>query len=322
MKPLLLKLIAVACLTFLVLTLITFGLKKYYFNPEYPMWQSKIDYTNHIHSADNLIVGDSRAMAGIDPAVLGDGYFNLSLGGSTPVEGYYFLKRYLNKKKINHLILSYSPMHLQNSMEFKHRTLKFGFLTNAELFEIYTESNRHKQLISSKNTNGKADIARNYLLYLAISHNFFYLYRADIRNFSLSNPYDRIYKEVNDRAGVMDFGLEAFSQGRNKETEDEDFRVNPLIQAYLEKILILAREKHIRVHYVNMPFNDASFDHTTHRFKDSYARCMASLEAGYPEVDWHGGLSARGNDWFGDESHLNAKGRNRFSLELKNRLKN
>ena len=94
MKKFILK---IAVLSILFLTMVTIFLsfcKMFYNGNEYPMWRAKFEYVLKTHSSENIIIGDSRALAGIIPEIIGDDYYNLSYGGGTPIEGYFLLKKY------------------------------------------------------------------------------------------------------------------------------------------------------------------------------------------------------------------------------------
>ena len=61
-----------------------------------------------------IVIGDSRAMAGLAPKLIDpNSVYNLSIGGGTPISGYYTLKKMLEKQKTpKTIILSYAPFHL------------------------------------------------------------------------------------------------------------------------------------------------------------------------------------------------------------------
>ena len=54
---------------------------------------------------------------------------NLSVGGGTPIEGYYTLLEYLkNNKKPLYILLSYGPFHFEQADWFWTRNVRFDFL--------------------------------------------------------------------------------------------------------------------------------------------------------------------------------------------------
>ena len=71
------------------------------------MWYHIKEVVNSTYNEniELIVIGDSRAKAAFIPSELPEiNSFNLSLGGATPVEGYYILKKYLKGHiKIIHL---------------------------------------------------------------------------------------------------------------------------------------------------------------------------------------------------------------------------
>ena len=64
--------------------------------------------TEHI-----IILGDSSGKAGIIPDRLGEDVYNVAVGGFSPVEQYFYLKKYLqNGEAPEYIILTYTPYHL------------------------------------------------------------------------------------------------------------------------------------------------------------------------------------------------------------------
>tara|TARA_B100000989_G_scaffold124353_1_gene92021 strand:+ start:10021 stop:10992 length:972 start_codon:yes stop_codon:yes gene_type:complete len=78
----------------------------------------------------NLVIGDSRAEFGlIDPK---SSFMNLSLGGSTPFDGYLTVKKVLNQgTKIDSVIISYGPLLVHTQLTYFSRT-KYYDLFNDE----------------------------------------------------------------------------------------------------------------------------------------------------------------------------------------------
>ena len=87
MKNFTYKTALVSLLFITIMTLfITYG-KMIYNSPEYPMWKSKMDYISTNTNNHNIIIGDSRALVSFSPKQLDDNYYNLAVGGGTPIEG-------------------------------------------------------------------------------------------------------------------------------------------------------------------------------------------------------------------------------------------
>lgn len=101
------------------------------------------EYNNHklIHSQIdklkgnlNLIIGDSRSQLDIGSM---SGYTNLSLGGSTPLEGYYLINEIISKGVlIDTLLISYSPFHIHSQDTYWDRTVYYDFFEQEEIREV------------------------------------------------------------------------------------------------------------------------------------------------------------------------------------------
>ena len=91
------KLILLLFPFFLLLPLYCMLFPENYLDGEYAMYRQQQDYVQGKTgtAARVLIVGDSRTKAGMDPALLWEGSYNIALGGTTPIEGYYALKEYI-----------------------------------------------------------------------------------------------------------------------------------------------------------------------------------------------------------------------------------
>ena len=85
------KLILLLFPFFLLLPLYCMLFPENYLDGEYAMYRQQQDYVQGKTgtAARVLIVGDSRTKAGMDPALLWEGSYNIALGGTTPIEGYY-----------------------------------------------------------------------------------------------------------------------------------------------------------------------------------------------------------------------------------------
>ena len=101
------------------------------------MWQFNKQYmTSSVGGKLNtLVIGDSRMKAAYIPA--DKNALNLSLGGGSPIEGYYTLKGYLQHHDApKHLILSYAPFHLMHTDSFWERTIKYRYLSLQDEQEV------------------------------------------------------------------------------------------------------------------------------------------------------------------------------------------
>lgn len=120
-----LKLIFKNLIILVVLILLIQTLPKEYIMSSNLEFMKQLDTHNKMidisKSKINIIVGDSRAEFGlIDPKL---SFTNLSLGGSTPFEGYLTVRKVLNQgTKIDSIIISYGPLLVHTQLTYFSRT--------------------------------------------------------------------------------------------------------------------------------------------------------------------------------------------------------
>ena len=306
-----------------------------YHTPEYAMWKAKMDFVSKVHDTNSLIIGDSRAIAGFIPSIIGTEYYNLALGGSSPIEGYYLLKHYISKKNIKNLIISYAPSHLEFSDVFLDRTLPFGYFSTPELLEVLSKSKEfNENLFYSKaqyckgeslNYIKKEQFYKDSLWAILLQCKFFYCYVPQLKkNFGSFWYYKNIetYHTIQKNRGYFDVSklssekgltIEAKKNGKFIQSHIEDYYVNALLS--------LAKEKNIKVYYITTPINFESISKIKKEnptYFASYSAYMKTLKLKYPNFIWHEEFSYYNDTCFDqDPSHLNRNGQIAFSNYVK-----
>lgn len=309
MKKLLLKLLLIALLIILPLQGFLFLAPMWYQNTDYVMWQAAWEMCETPHNA--LIIGDSRAKAGIKPNLLNDDTVSLTVGGGTPAEGYYLLKRYLAFNEApEYIILSFAPFDLTEHGWLWYRTVKYGFLSlsdQAEILRAYPNS-----------TAGRIKDYTKLLLYRAKYPKY---YMSELKAF-IENPKANIEKNratcarLNLLSGYHWFSLAEYSDKLNVETGYADFTPTAVLDDYLRRILSLCEAEDIPVAYVTMPMNTASYAALKEDYKTSYAAYLSGLEDDYDGLTVLYGITQAPNNWFSDASHFNTEGAKQFTAAL------
>ncbi|MEN1786264.1 MAG: hypothetical protein AAGF77_14170 [Bacteroidota bacterium] len=326
-KKLIYKVFLFTGIWFVVVYAICLLLPFHYFNAEYPMWKSKMEMLSQKGSHKNYIIGDSRAISGIDPKMLGSDYYNLALGGGTPMEGYYMLKRMLqNGLAIDTIIVSYAPIHLEQSEMFWDRQVKYGFYTPAEVKEIFNVINEDNEVFwhyegaeTFKSSEKEKYLRRAYLTYAKFPTEL----RTELSKSLLLRGYTnyKVYGDIKQRKGSFDFGKAQGSHDLNVEALRQNFRPKKVINKSLQLLFTLAKEHHIKVIFSSMPMNKSSFVALHQDYKEGVLEWEAALKNNHPEVEFlYDALGYYEDRLFGDGSHLNALGRQQFTLDLKRRL--
>jgi hypothetical protein len=304
---------------------------------EYPMWKSKMDYISYIHKSENIIIGDSRAEAAFVPDILEDNFYNLSVGGGSPIDGYFILKKYLEKNKINILIISFSPKHLETVGTFFGRTLKYNLLSIKDIIQVFSKSLELNENLDATDEDyylgkdfsykNKLDYYKAYYKAILIRCKFFYFYIPEIQNCLFESRYKNnieVYNNISKRNGNYDFGTQLQAIGENEEAKKKvGFRYSKMTDYYLNEMLVLTKQNNIKVYFVIAPFNENSYNKIYNLNKDylkEYSDYINSLKLKYNNVVWNSDIYCYGNDFFGDPSHLNSKGQRKFSTYIKSYL--
>ena len=239
---------------------VVFG-KIAYMNVEYPTYKDTQLKTRQTHNAQNIMLGDSRAKAGF--ITQDSTQLNLSIGGTTPISGYYTLKRYLaHNAPPKVLILSFMSLHYFMEDTFWERAIKFNYLDFDEFSEI-VENARKLGQCKVINQNGKC---KKY---------YFFKYKMQLQNYTAEiynacndllrgkSRYDintQIMADLASNGGHFFYGMANKSKGLNFEAKLKGFALNPLHDLYLQKIADLAKAHNIALFHYQMPFNEASFN--------------------------------------------------------------
>nr|WP_298793909.1 hypothetical protein [uncultured Allomuricauda sp.] len=313
-----------AAIWFVLMYLICLFLPFHYFNAEYPMWKSKMEVMEAENEFSNLIIGDSRAIAGVNPNELGPNYYNLALGGGTPMEGYYSLKRMLEAgKKVDTIIVSYAPIHFEQSEMFWDRQVKYNFYDLEEIDEIFNQMNTNNEIFWAYDGEKNFEESEKSNLFRRAYKTYFKFpteLRTELSKSFLLRGYTNygVYKEIKNRRGCFDFGRAQFSNDLNVEAKRIEFSPKTVLITSLEKMFQLAKNNQIMVMYASLPMNRTSFDALSDEYRKGVEQMDARLKRKHPEVEFINPALVYYDDvYFGDASHLNKKGRERFTFELK-----
>lgn len=291
--------------------------KNLYMNREYPMWELVKSFIQHNH--DNkynfYCIGDSRAKAGFIPDVFDFDdirSYNLSLGGSTPIEGYYTLKIFLDHNPPpRYLLMSFAPYHFETLEAIWGRTVRFGFINYDQFNEIRKSAN----MVGDTDDVDRFDY-------------FSYKYRVgryltELQHGIMQKRWREnsdVYLQLQQSRGHYYFGRNSKSHAFDEESARGHFIVSKLINYYFEKTMRLANENNITVFYFTMPLNMTSFLHLQDDYKQSYDRYISSLRRKYGFIQLDELIDAS-DACFGDPSHL-YKGAKSVSKHLQTDIKN
>jgi hypothetical protein len=318
------------------------GLTIYVFlviKPEYFLGSPALDYFYCTYQYDqinkktaytNIVIGDSRGNASINPKLLGEKWINLSIPGSDFFEGYLTIKKYLLNNKVDTVMMVYGINYIaENSPYFTKRTIPFQFLPNNELNELEQVERKYNYLFHGDATKGPFDLRlRQFERKLKYLH-FPFAYRetfVDGLNSFINLRADnnskkkKIISQLSDYRGYMNFG-DADSNNVDNINGDYIFNPKPINQYYLNQIMKLAAEKKITVVLVVAPMNQASFtSYSGSTFEVSVNQYFKTLQTKQPNLFLLKTPINMPNSLFGDPYHLNKKGTTAFTQIARNKL--
>jgi len=293
---------------------------------EYPLWLHQKNVANKVEDigyADILIMGDSRTMTGVHPRMISSKAYSLTLGGATPLELYYILKKYLtaHAKTPEVVFLALAPSNLEHAKMFWQRTVKYNFLNMEEYYEIFGLVKEHKENISKYDASESYnDFNSIWVPYLDVKLAHSYIPEIQISIFVDRKKRNlNAYKLIKENRGQYYFGTDLSSDGLNVESERRKFIPSRVLNEYLVKLLDLCRDNDIKVIYDILPMNEASFERLFEDYTDGYTKYIHNVFSLYPEASYSPSINSYPNSYFGDESHLNESGAIKYSHFIKNK---
>ena len=117
--------------------------------------------------------------------------------------------------------------------------------------------------------------------------------------------------------GYTAFGEDEYNDGLSYETHKEDFELDPLVNEYYIRLLDLLRDEGIDVIIEQAPLNTASHEAISDEYFADYDDYIQGIAEKYPSFSVVKGVPEYDNSCFGDNNHLNRRGAERFSREIK-----
>nr|WP_321985796.1 hypothetical protein [uncultured Lichenicoccus sp.] len=300
-------------------------MKLAFLDPEYAAWSAKQDLVARCDLGDLLVLGDSRAGAGMMPTRLPGRGINISVGGAKPVEMYYFLRRAMACPNMpHHVLLSIDAGHFHSTDTFWERSARFGTFGVGDLHEIEAVARRtgDESLFDEPRSDGFPNLLRDYLY----ATSFPTLNFASMARGGIFLRYAHNIEERDKTLRARGHHLFGDANGDSAEADDaslDSFEVLPLEGWYFEHMLQEMQARGIRVDFVTVPVNQATAKHITPQLRDGFAAYLAAAARRYP--NFHvlvAPIPSLPDQYFGDVfSHLNQSGAERFSATLAGALR-
>jgi len=264
-----------------------------------------------IPESDILFLGDSRVNAGIDFNQINNCY-SLAEGGTTSIEIFYMLKKYLVFHKTPKTIfLSISPRFQGELFSFYPYCVRNDFFTFSEFHEITSN------LGKNDTTLGKYPNVE----FLLNKFRWIPYYQGDVYKnygfFGYSLNKAKIAEMVQLKGASFHEGLLDSCSLPNYETRYKNHKISPILDLYFDKIFRLCEQNNIELIFDFMPMNKSSFQKLNTIFVSEYKKYMLKYSKKYPKFCISDTVYFYDDVYFGDESHLNSKGKEIFTYYLK-----
>lgn len=292
--------------------------------PEYASWRAKQAMLDRCDLGNVVILGDSRAAAGILPGRLPLLATNLAIGGGEPVEALSLLRRVLAcPVRPRLVILSFDMGHFTHPDLFWERSVRFGMLSAGDIAALRTDSRdlADTALYDGRRADGTPAWLRDRLSLLRFPPDYAAsLLRGGV--FLRWPRNNRTLRETLAARGHYYFGTENGSDVVAYDGHMGGFRPSPVLDLYFTRMLRLLDQHGTEAAFVGMPLNQATWDAVDPANRARFAAYLAGFERGFPRFHVLPGLMPRWPDhYFGDPfCHLNPAGAERFSAGLARQL--
>jgi hypothetical protein len=226
----------------------------------YPIWVAKQGFISRCDLGTSIISGDSRAEAAIDPRGLDVPTRNITFGGETPLEGYFFIRKAMEcPAPPKQIVLSYGISDFTWVSEFLWENgARFGFVGYPELEDISSTA-RSLGDDSVEDVEGRLGFGgrlRNSLYSIQFPPLYFnalvtgqIFRRYDTNLAALSNAREQLGHIPYRRAGAA---APAAAQHLSA-----DFSPLPVQKAFFERTVQLLEKRKVEALYISMPVSQA-----------------------------------------------------------------
>lgn len=260
-------------------------------------------------------MGDSRLNTNVDVKRIPNAW-SFAAGGSSPIEMYYALKNYIKiYSKPDTVFVSFSPRTLIEAYSFWDYAIRNNYLSHSEFKEICLNLQKHP----SDTVIGNFP----YLYYLLYKFNYIEYYQTDLYKnhvFGARQKNEQIIDHFQMEKGVWIYpGLKKGCSELNYESKLKSFVASGLLDFYFVKMLDICQKENILVIFDFRPINKSSYQKLNKNFVSGYKNYIRHLANKYPDFIISDTVYFYEDKYFGDESHLNNKGKQIYSDYILNK---
>jgi hypothetical protein len=309
--------LAAAFLTiFALIWLYTATLPMAFLTRDYPSWLAKRSMLASCETGSIAFFGDSRAMAGIDPAYLPFATSNFAFAGSTPIEAYFATQQMLRCRTLpKAIVLAYSAGNYMSDSDYWRISAQVGVLNYADIRAVRRESRLlHDDEIDRLASNEHLAPPIHDALVAARFPSFYFGSLIDGFGFARYFINRATVGAIRTARGHALFGIAPGSDAVASESALSRFAPSPVVNAYLQSILAAVAQKKIAVVFVSPPLNEATCRVMNPSLRSALAAYLRQVVATDRQAQIVGPIMPCWPDrFFGDGFHLNAMGAKRYT---------
>lgn len=307
-----------------------------YFYSWYAFVQQKKDISLgeiKIVPPETLALGNSQMQSAFMALQL-ENSFNLAYPGTSIIENYYLLKKYLENNQAPKTIL-YGLFPQNNYLyffNFWNLHIRYGAYTISEIFSIYIDTVKTNNfLMIEQSSNIFTDSLRFFYSAMAFKFNFPAYYQQDIFSIIENRPIMIDYKGYQEKS-LQEKGFYSFSTPphinetirlrliKERQSRGNTFTQEPILQLYWNKFMDLLIKHDISLIYFHMP-NHSNLAHAigenVAKGSESYYKEYFSK---YPKTYFIETIELEDKDYL-DIQHYTRAGADKFTKKLIEKIK-
>jgi len=265
-----------------------------------------------IEQSSILFLGDSRLNTNIYAKKISNSW-SFAAGGSSPIEMFYALKNYCGiYAKPDTVFVSFSPRTFIEAYSFWGYAVRNDYFTSNQFKEIL----KNLQKFEKDTVLGNFPKAHFWLYKL----NYIKYYQTDLYKnhvFLARSKNEQIINHFQSKKGIWNYpNLKNGCDALNYETGLKQFKPSGLLHLYFVQLLDFCQKENIRLIFDFMPMNKSSYKILNKNFVTNYKNYIRNIANQYPEFIISDTVYFYKDEYFGDESHLNPKGKKIFTEYL------
>lgn len=295
----------------------TYSCPMLYQESGYVVWRAKFTALYDCQVSTDVMLGDSRAQAAFIPKRFSPDAYNLSFGGSTPLDTYLVFKK-LSRCLTpgQRVMISISPgefTHLQPWLW--ENGARYGFFSFSDLREIAAGATSVDDAsVETMHTRFGSGIGRDILY----GSHFPALYTNNLvsSRVMLRGAINReLLNSAEGRRGFLPFGFRGGATEPISEVHDKHFRPLPVIDLFFRRTIDLARRANVKIDFVAAPLSQRSADAFQPTYEADFSAYVDGVAAAYPGVFRVVTplFFAFADDLFSDDAHVSEKGAAHFT---------